>query len=444
MPRMKILNSTEQEMFDKPPVFNSTERKQFFDFPQILIDKAETLRKPSTRIGFLLACGYFKASKRFFKPQDYHQLDIEYVARRIILSPEQFSTKDYDSRARQRHEKQILEYYGYRRFDKDAEVLTKNEIVLMMGAVLKPKLIFCRCVDVIIRERIQLPNYYQLSELILTVLNQHKKDLANIIDKELKPDIRTLLDKLFEQESDDKYARYKLTLLKKLSQSTKPTKIKERAADLAYIAELYSKVAPVLPALNLGHEGIRYFATFVIKSDIFHLSRRSNEDRYVHIIAFIAHQYYRLQDNLVDTLLTTVSSFQNSTKRNHKDWCYEQHKEQNQSLKALTDSFDENLFGLLRQIQDVARDEKANDSDKVVKICDLFDKHNDNIPQSEQKWHALAQGMENAVGDAPYYDILEERSIRLQNRINPIIKTLEFDGDSGGSTLGCRIIAFKS
>jgi len=79
---MKILNSNEQEMFDKPPVFNSTERKQFFDFPQILIDKAETLRKPSTRIGFLLACGYFKASKRFFKPQDYHQRDIEYVARR--------------------------------------------------------------------------------------------------------------------------------------------------------------------------------------------------------------------------------------------------------------------------------------------------------------------------------------------------------------------------
>lgn len=443
MPRMKILNKSEQEMIDKPPVFTSAERKQFFDFPEILIDKAEALRKSSTRIGFLLACGYFKAAKRFFKPQDYHQRDIEYVARRIGLLPEQFSTKNYDPRARQRHEKQILDFYGYRRFDKDAEVFTKNEIASMMCAVLKPKLIFCRCVDVIIRERIQLPNYYQLSELILTTLNQHKKDLATVIDKELKPDIRTLLDKLFEQESDDKYARYKLTLLKKLSQSTKPTIIKERAADLAYVAELYSRIAPILPFLNLGHEGIRYFATFVIKSDIFHLSRRSDEDCHVHIIAFIAHQYYRLQDNLVDTLLTTVNSFQNGSKRDHKDWCYEQHKEHNQSLKTFAASLDENLFGLLRQIQDITQDEQTNDSDKMVRIRNLFAKHSNNIPQSEQKWQTLTQEIKNAAEDDHYYDILEERSIRLQNRVNPIIKTLGFDSDSGAATLLEAIAYFK-
>jgi len=37
----------------------------------------------------------------------------------------------------------------------------------------------------------------------------------------------------------------------------------------------------------------------VIKSDIFQLNQRREEDRYVHVIAFITHQYYRLQDNLV-------------------------------------------------------------------------------------------------------------------------------------------------
>jgi hypothetical protein len=30
MPRMKILNTVEQEAFDLPPVFNSVQRKQFF------------------------------------------------------------------------------------------------------------------------------------------------------------------------------------------------------------------------------------------------------------------------------------------------------------------------------------------------------------------------------------------------------------------------------
>jgi hypothetical protein len=33
MPRMNILNKSEQEMFDNPPVFDSSERKRFFNFP---------------------------------------------------------------------------------------------------------------------------------------------------------------------------------------------------------------------------------------------------------------------------------------------------------------------------------------------------------------------------------------------------------------------------
>src|SRR6266436_7377789 len=33
MPRMNILNAVEREAFDSPPVFNSFQRKQYFDFP---------------------------------------------------------------------------------------------------------------------------------------------------------------------------------------------------------------------------------------------------------------------------------------------------------------------------------------------------------------------------------------------------------------------------
>jgi len=443
MPRMNILSRAEQDAFDTPPFFNSAERKQFFDFSPALLKTALRLQKPASRISFLLSCGYFKAAKRFFRSQDYHQRDIEYVARQIDLQPEKFVPNDYAPRSRRRHEKLILDFYGYRRFDKDAEVLIKREIVSMMCSQLKPKLIFCRCVDVIIRERIQLPNYYQLSELILTALNQRKKDLAAVIDKKLGPDARALLDGLFEQEGEDRYARYKLTLLKKLSQSTKPTKIKERTDDLAYITELYDSLEPVLPILNLGHEGIRYFATSVIKSDIFHLSRRSDEDRYVHVTAFIAHQYYRLQDNLVDTLLTTANTFQNGTKRDHKDWCYEQHKERQQSLKTLVANLDENVFGLLQQIRDITRDEQVDDTGKLVRICDLLSDHNDNLPQAKQQWHSLKQGIENDAGDSRYYDILEERSVRLQNRVSPIIRALDFEGESGAASIIEAISYFK-
>ena len=38
MPRMNVLNTVEREAFDSPPVFNSFQRKQYFDFPSKFLD----------------------------------------------------------------------------------------------------------------------------------------------------------------------------------------------------------------------------------------------------------------------------------------------------------------------------------------------------------------------------------------------------------------------
>jgi hypothetical protein len=75
-------------------------------------------------------------------------------------------------------------------------------------------------------------------------------------------------------------------------------------ADLALIEELYQALKPVLAELVLNQDAIQYFAHSVIKTKIFQLIRREEKDRYLHLIAFITHQYYQLQDNLVDVLLS--------------------------------------------------------------------------------------------------------------------------------------------
>lgn len=72
MPRMQILTSQEQENFNKPPLFDCIQRKQFFDFPKNLMNLACNLRNATNQIGFLLLCGYFKATKRFFLAHDFH------------------------------------------------------------------------------------------------------------------------------------------------------------------------------------------------------------------------------------------------------------------------------------------------------------------------------------------------------------------------------------
>src|SRR5260221_9196114 len=81
MPRMNILNTVEREAFESPPVFNSVQRKQYFDFPTELRRLAGELRAPTHQLGFLLSAGYFKAAKSFFPPSAFHRRELGYRAR---------------------------------------------------------------------------------------------------------------------------------------------------------------------------------------------------------------------------------------------------------------------------------------------------------------------------------------------------------------------------
>jgi len=52
MPRIKILNATEKNAFELPPVFNSVERRRFFTLPQMLNESMENLRPPTNKVCF--------------------------------------------------------------------------------------------------------------------------------------------------------------------------------------------------------------------------------------------------------------------------------------------------------------------------------------------------------------------------------------------------------
>ncbi len=197
MPRMRTLSTQEQEDFDRPPVFSYAERKQIFSLPKSLLGTAQKLRTPNSQIGFLLMCGYFRASKRFFLPRDFHERDIEAVARILELSPSDFIPSDYVKTTRFRHQKIILDFYGFRLFDAAAEQLVRAEIATMVRSQLKPKLIFERCLDLLIQNRMTLPHSNFLTALIRAGLKQRRYELNTLVDAHLPPDTRQLLDDLF-------------------------------------------------------------------------------------------------------------------------------------------------------------------------------------------------------------------------------------------------------
>lgn len=418
MARMRILTTNEQQAFDKPPLFDHRDRKKYFDLPKGLMDIAKSVRTPLGQIGFLLMCGYFKATKRFYQPQDFHERDVEAVARMLGLRSSEFIPDAYAKQTRQRHQKIILDFHGFKPFDETASNALATEIATMARMHLKPRLIFGRCVDFLIQHRLQVPSAYRLNDLIRTGLHDRKAELVALMNRHLSNDARILLDDLFSAPDDQN--RYRLTLLKKLSQSTSPSRIKEAVADFEVLSELHDRLATVLSILALGTAGIRYFAGSVLRSEIFQMQRRDRNDRHIHAAAFVAHQFHRCQDNMIDLWLSVMASFKSAAAREYQETLVQERKDQQRQIGIVVEGLETSIFGVLRDIRSVMAAANLSDAEKVTATQALLDQ------SKTDDFDRLKDDLAATAREAGWHDILEARSVKLQNRLSPLLRALTF------------------
>jgi len=81
-----------------------------------------------------------------------------------------------------RHQAWILDFYGFRAFRPNGRLLLAEEIARMVQSQLKPKLVLWRCVDVLVREKVEVPGYFPLADLILSAINTHNQTLAAAVE----------------------------------------------------------------------------------------------------------------------------------------------------------------------------------------------------------------------------------------------------------------------
>jgi mannitol-1-phosphate/altronate dehydrogenase len=95
----------------------------------------------------------------------------------------------------------------------------------MIKSHTRPKLMLEQACDILIRYKIEIPRYHTLYTIISREMKQHQEDLNQTIRQGLTEEKKILIDMLLDKEDG---SRYRLTLLKRFSHSTKPAKIKSR------------------------------------------------------------------------------------------------------------------------------------------------------------------------------------------------------------------------
>ncbi len=287
--------------------------------------------------------------------------------------------------------------------------------------------------------------YYAITQIITTRFNAYETRLLSKFKNLLDYEGMNLLDNLIKapKKIDDKISRYKLTLLKKINHSTKPGKIKESIDDFIVIQTLYQQINPIINELILPVKAIKYYAMWTTKADATKLLQFSNPyKRYLHLISFIAHQYYFRQDLFVDSLLSSVQSIKNAVRKLEKEQYFDSKNERAQAIVEIS-KLSKSLKAVIAELTAIIESESLSSNEKIIKAKELLELNklagsasDNSTPRLEVETFFKAHGQN-------YYELLETKSVKLQNRVNLIIKCLEFNDDISDDNIVSAINYYK-
>jgi TnpA family transposase len=230
--------------------------------------------------------------------------------------------------------------------------------------------------------------------------------------------------------------------MKKPNQSSRPSKIKANLADLQTLQGLYLDLKPVSQRLALSYECIRYYAYSVIKAQIPQVSRRADEDRYLHLIAFIIYQTFKLNDTLIDILLSAVQAAVNASEKEHKEAYFQERERRNQSFSALIDQLRENIRETLTAIKSIVTDHGLSDNEKVAKI-DAELRAEASKVDNKDPFDDFKQAAKKLQQGKDYLAVLEARSLKLQHRVADIVKQVQFSPDCSWPALAKAVLHYQ-
>ncbi len=448
---IKIFSVKEQIAFENPPEYGCEDRKKYFYIGKWERNIISTYKTDIAKIGFILQFGYFKSNKRFYLPDKFKEVDIIFVSNKLNISPQptKIDFNDFKETTFRRQRKIILEKTGIQKFSSKQDIILK-EAINLCSKQLKPKFIFLSLLDYLEIKKIEIPSYYFLSQVITDTLKSYENNLVSMINQYLSPDNKKILDMLLlmnntleEKESgNDNIKRYKITLLKKSNYSTRPMKIKENIEDLKTLKSLFTILKPVVKEMKLSLEVIRYYSQILIKSQVFQISRRE-DNKYLLLICFIVHQYYTLNDLLVEILIHTTQSNANICLKTQKENFYQSRINKKESICNISGELNKQL-DILQEIKNIINTEKSNfDKVKAIEYFFVGNKDETHFSLLKNQLAKIEGESDQIIKNTDYYIILEQKSRKIQNRVSEIIKNIDFDEISSNTYLIEAILYFK-
>ncbi len=440
---IKILTPTEIKSFDLPPSMNAMDRKQLFRTNKSSADIVASFRSVTNKVCFIVQLGYFKATHKFFKAENFRQSEIDFVCADLAANADYVHLQDYDATTLERHQRVILDLLGYSKFFEQTKELLFKEALSLCAGQIKPKEILKKLIDFLKNNKIEVPSYFILAQIITRALNEHEDSLVATLEEALTPKDRRLLDTLMQCYNPNlKSLDYKLTDLKKFYHSLRPRKIKGNIENLIVFKELYEELGHVIALLGLNVMTVQYYAELVTKSTMFQMFQRQR-NRHLLLICFIMHRYYSLTDLLVEAMILSAQSAQNTALKDQNEFFIKEHAKRNTIIKRILEQT--KIFTVNQSdLEDILFNETLTFEKRIKAMQALV------IKQRESKKISIIDEVNKNEADLlrlkedHHFTFLEKNFIPLHNRISGIVKNICFDKASSDKKILRAIDYFKA
>jgi len=182
----------------------------------------------------------------------------------------------------------------------------------------------------------------------------------------------------------------------------------------------------------------------VQKAETFQINGFTNKNNlFLHLLAYIKHQYYFRQDILVDIFLKSVQSIINTAKKETLNQEKASRSNRNKAIKKLMHSNKDSRL-LVEKITTIIKSTDLSGQNKLSQIEALIDQHHQQHDEQEkEQLIAIENTLDKDIKNQDLLNVLELLSIRLQRRVSGIIKQLDFNVNTSEHSLIEAIDYFK-
>jgi TnpA family transposase/CheY-like chemotaxis protein len=326
--RLQILSPEEYDLLWGLPRLSQADRDLFFTLNPREEQALSRLRTPRTKLHFLLLLGYFRARQRFFRLDwDLVADDAAYLLRRYLPGT-RVTDLIVSDHTRLQHTEQILALFGYRLCEQDAKMALEGRALAAARISSRPVYVLRELVDYLRQQRIVLPGYTYLQDLVRQALSFERSRLSEALSAFITPQDAVLLDALL-RDDDGLHA---VTAIKHHPRDFSHKQLLAEIERGQQIQVLFAVAKRVIAQAGLSAESVRFYASLVDYYTVYKLKRMSPAMVRLYLLCFVHDRYQRINDHLLNAFCALVSRYSDEAAAAAKDAVYRHKIQANEDL----------------------------------------------------------------------------------------------------------------